>query len=221
MAAAEEDARFPSEVCDEFIALIRDDELWGKADTSQKGLEIFTAQREGEPITFLRGRAEIPTTAKAVFEFIKDSELCMRILDPMCYEFEIVEQVDEVRSVLYGIFQTPFPLANRDFVWAAQDVWREDEQIGISCGISVEHDDKPDNVPGVVRGELRTSGYFMQTNKDKENTCIVNYVVLADPKGFIPVWVVNLVVKDQAKNLIRLKEYFEKKNKETQAAGGD
>lgn len=51
---------------------------------------------------------------------------------------------------------------------------------------------------------------------NSENLCEVTYIVTADPKGYVPSWIINLVASDQAMNVARIRRYFRRKGKETQ-----
>jgi len=72
--------------------------------------------------------------------------------------------------------------------------------------------DKHPQVKGCVRGEVQSSGYICIPNADNK-TCKLTYLVQVDPKGWLPVWLVNLVAADQAMNVLRLKILFESENK--------
>mmetsp|Transcript_16648 Transcript_16648/g.42575 ORF Transcript_16648/g.42575 Transcript_16648/m.42575 type:complete len:324 (-) Transcript_16648:44-1015(-) len=70
---------------------------------------------------------------------------------------------------------------------------------------------------GAVRGDLQTSGYFGKEvwvtpsgSSKKQRHARVWYVVQADPKGIIPKWLVNLVSKKQAQNVVRLADMYRK-----------
>ena len=69
-------------------------------------------------------------------------------------------------------------------------------------------DDVPE-VKGVVRAEIIETGYYIRENKEAQ-TCSVTYLVQIDPKGWIPVLLINAAAADQAGTVGRLKNYFDK-----------
>ena len=61
---------------------------------------------------------------------------------------------------------------------------------------------------GHVRGKILVSGYYAAPNPATGGSTLY-YVVQADPKGQLPMWVVNLVAPDQAQNVARLRNYLD------------
>lgn len=79
---------------------------------------------------------------------------------------------------------------------------------------SVDHDAGSEE-SSFVRGTIAASGYWIRDNGDDTTglTYLVQVSTLAhsqvDPKGWLPSWVVNLTAKDQALNVLRIKEFLE------------
>jgi len=61
---------------------------------------------------------------------------------------------------------------------------------------------------GHVRGSILVSGYYAAPNAQTGGSTLY-YVVQADPKGQLPMWVVNLVAPDQAQNVARLRDHLD------------
>jgi len=82
------------------------------------------------------------------------------------------------------------PIRSRDFVM--QRSWLDIGDEKYICGHSVCHDDFPP-LKGYIRGTVYLTAYFVQALSDK--SCQVTYVTHSDPKGKLPVWLINRVTK--------------------------
>lgn len=124
----------------------------------------------------------------------------------------------QVSLICWARFKLPFPFYPRDFVYAAGLEWIETEKdglVGINWAYSLV-DSRAPEVDGVVRklfcyyyyfdvahqnqyhqvrAEILESGYIIQDLKN--GTCMLDYIVQANPRGWIPLWVVNMVATDQ------------------------
>jgi len=117
------------------------------------------------------------------------------------------------RAVLRGTFKLPSSvIKDRDFVWD-QLVYRAPNGSVIVVAQSVDENDVKVNAlapvePGHVRGSILVSGYYAVPNA-RTGGSTVYYAVQVDPKGALPMWVVNLVAPDQAQNVARLRDYLD------------
>jgi len=179
------------------------------------GVSVFKKKPTDSPITMIRGEADcILATAQELRKFTSGVKN-LKNLDVMCDEATCRElSIDSSHSILYSGFRLPWPLNKRDFVWY-EHFGDTEKGIGFDLGVSVLHDDFP-SVKGFVRGEIQSSGYVFIPNGDGKTSKAV-YMVLVDPKGWLPAWVVNLVAADQAMNLMRLRNIFEQKGETLKA----
>mmetsp|Transcript_31298 Transcript_31298/g.30959 ORF Transcript_31298/g.30959 Transcript_31298/m.30959 type:complete len:206 (+) Transcript_31298:26-643(+) len=120
--------------------------------------------------------------------------------DDMCVESLMVQEFDPNYRVLYQRFWAPWPISHRDFVFASK-VSNIGEDI-IIVAKSVETELAPEK-SGVVRGSINTSGFYLQ--KLGENLTRLTYLVSVDPKGSLPLWVVNQLGKKQCQVPYKLK----------------
>uniref|UniRef100_A0AC34QHU4 START domain-containing protein n=1 Tax=Panagrolaimus sp. JU765 TaxID=591449 RepID=A0AC34QHU4_9BILA len=82
------------------------------------------------------------------------------------------------------------PIQSRDFVM--QRSWLDTGHEKYICGHSVCHDDFPP-IKGYVRGTIYLTAYFVRTLDEK--SCEITYVTHSDPKGRLPVWLINKMTK--------------------------
>jgi len=145
-------------------------EIHWKSIGEKNGIQMDYAWVQGSNNYFFKGFGRIPASLKVV-------EGAMRDISNM---------------------KMPPLIWWRDFCWYAVDQTLPDGTF-VTTGKSIITDLCPDK-SGMVRGEIRASGYILQPVADKPNECDVTYIVQTDPKGWIPTWVVNIVAKSQAFN---------------------
>lgn len=183
---------------------------WTKID-SKRGTDRFFMQQEGSPICLVKGSTVINASFEVVVSLMCDFDLfadMMQICDEMNYERRIVERIDEHQGVFYGAFRLPAFLWNRDFAWRGSWAILPGREA-VVLAKSTEHQDAPARESDrLVRGEISYSGYWIKELESGQVS--VDYVVQADPKGNLPSWVVNIVAKDQADNITRLRDYCER-----------
>lgn len=179
------------------------DEGW-KADKEKEGVSIHHRYVEGSSIVMMRGKLEIPASAKAVLECTEDLET-RKQWDELFIEGSNVETLDDSHQVLHFKFKSgTMMVSNRDFVMA-RSVRTNDDGTIVANHVSIEHPDVGEN-KGFVRGEIDVSGYFIEPLSD--SSCRVTYVVQLDPKGWVPTAAVNLVAVKQPLVLARMKKHL-------------
>ena len=108
--------------------------------------------------------------------------------------------------------QLPKPISDRDFVWREFST-KLDDTTHVILAQSVEHPDCPAGrgLLAYVRAAIHASGYHIKATGDDK--CFVSYLVQADPQGWLPTMVTNLVAADQASNVKRIREHFAARRK--------
>eukprot|EP01113_Clastostelium_recurvatum_P034188 TRINITY_DN4607_c0_g1_i2.p1 TRINITY_DN4607_c0_g1~~TRINITY_DN4607_c0_g1_i2.p1 ORF type:complete len:244 (-),score=62.79 TRINITY_DN4607_c0_g1_i2:121-852(-) len=186
-----------------------------KVSKTKGGVDASILYDPASPICKCMGKGQVMATPAELVEFFADFS-CMKITDAMFISGEEVEKVDHHTVIYHGRFQCPPLITNRDFCWANSDCLIRDGDAGVSVGWSVEHPECPPE-SGFVRAQMMSSGYYFKRHDSDPSLSTLYYVVHVDPKGWIPTWVINLVAADQAFNVLRIKEHFEKLR---QGAGG-
>jgi len=161
------------------------------------GIKMHYAWVQGSNNYFFRGVGRMPAPVKTVETAMRDISN-MKLMDPMCQYTETIKALDGDHHIYYAYFKMPPMIWWRDFCWFAVDHTLPDGTF-VTTGKSIITDLCPPK-GGMVRGEIRASGYIVQPVPDKPDECDITYIVQTDPKGWIPSWVVNIVAKSQAFN---------------------
>lgn len=123
-------------------------------------------------------------------------------------EARTVEEISPLVHIQYAAFSMPFPVSDRDFVYRYE--FKVDPELnGVVVDVkSVQNEKEPVSKDGTVRGEIVAGKYILIPEGDKT---LVKAEYLADPKGSLPTWVVNLVQKKwPLKTLVGLREQVKK-----------
>lgn len=150
----------------------------------------------------------------------------LKKVDPMNTVSTIVTEIQhkdlldqsqhETIKILWGNFYVAPLVSDRDFVFAQHEVLTKcpvtGEDIFVSNEVNVE---LPEAVPdmektlGRVRATLRSTGYVFRPDKDNKERLQMSFLGQADPKGYLPVSVVNLASVSQALNAGRVRDIYE------------
>lgn len=113
-------------------------------------------------------------------------------------------------AILRGAFRLPSIIRDRDFVWEQLTMKLPNGAVVVAAQ-SVENGVINAVAPpleGHVRGKIIVSGYYAAPNPATGGSTLY-YVVQADPKGHLPMWVVNAVAPNQAENVARLRNVLD------------
>jgi len=93
------------------------------------------------------------------------------------------------KRIEYSHFSAPWPASDRDFVYQIELMSKSNKQLVYKMR-STESSSMPEN-KNRIRAELYESIYTL-TALNKETT-VVDLVFHADPKGWLPNWIINIV----------------------------
>ncbi|CAG9312305.1 unnamed protein product [Blepharisma stoltei] len=122
--------------------------------------------------------------------------------NPRCKESKILHEFDSRIKIIYNSFKSPWPVTNRDFVFAAKSVSLGDDALIVLISITTAL--CPEK-KGFVRGEMKSSGYLV--HPVDENSCVLTSIISTDPKGSIPQSVVNKVQEEQTLAVHKIGEF--------------
>jgi hypothetical protein len=165
---------------------------WEKTDESD-GLAVFRREVPGSSLVEFRGAAIIDASLPKVVGVLLDSRRAIewvsdleetRVLRWIKAPFDYIE---------YDHIGTPFILKDRDFVSRVL-VTPDPEKTLVRLDYLPAGDvpEAPKN--GCVRGDLTGSGFIAKAVNGGKQTYLDGWIV-ADPKGSVPKWVVNLFQK--------------------------
>lgn len=199
-----------------------------------KGVHVTSARDpDGGPFCMTKGVTEMPEDM--TMEFIKQQyrhdvrdsvgiDQFFRRVDPMTKVVVTVSKIqnrhllDESKheevSIVYGHFAVAPLVSDRDFCFVGHDVETTDPttgaQIFVSNCFSIDHPAVPAmyETEGIVRAHIECTGYLFRPLPDDPSRLSMTYTLQADPKGYLPASIVNLVSVSQAMNVGRVRDMY-------------
>eukprot|EP00759_Apiculatamorpha_spiralis_P010931 PhF_6_TR18119/c0_g1_i1/m.26935 len=152
-------------------------------------------------ITCVLGRGTLPATPQEVHKLLNTCAFDLRkTYDTQLADMKILEEFGS-SAVMYFLYNSPaMMVSKRDFLVLRGNVQEGD--VWKHWGHSVNY---KDCVPGsgAVRGFSRT---MYRLSPKEGNQCVVEYVQLVDPKGWIPTKLVNSQKVTVGERLQKLRE---------------
>jgi hypothetical protein len=171
-----------------FKASAKFEPKWEKIETKNE-VDIFRGHLDGSEVVAFRGvstiSAPIPYVLSVIYDMSRIKEWMSDVGD-----VRVLEKKSLFEKIEYNRTTAPWPVSDRDFVYTTKvNINKENRSVEILIK-STDHKDAP-KVKGVVRGELHLSRYLLKSVNEGKDTYI-EVEILADPKGSLPKWVVNL-----------------------------
>lgn len=163
---------------------------WEKFDEAD-GIAVFRREVPGTALIALRGEGVVNAPIVRVASVLVDPKRGPEWIDSLA-EARCVRRVSDTEYVEWDHVKTPFVLADRDFVFDVKfDVLKDKKQVLLAYhSVNDPAAPKTDYVRGVF-----PFGKFVLTPLDHGKKTRVLAEVLADPKGSVPKWIVNLFQK--------------------------
>lgn len=156
---------------------------------NEEGILVYTQQTPNSQII----------TAKAVATFDAELETIAQILDdnanqPRWVRYLIesrhIETISPSERLEYNLFAAPWPASDRDFVYRVEALPNASGDGIIFRMKSTSIALMPEN-EGIIRGDLQESVYKL--TREGANLTKVELIFRADPRGWIPLWITNLI----------------------------
>lgn len=148
-------------------------------------------------IHMLRVDCIVNTNADNVIQLLVDNDR-KKEWDENYLEGHVVADLGPGIRILYNKFAAPWPVSDRDFVFAVKHF--EIDGKTVFAGKSIEIAELPPN-GNAVRGLIHASGFIVEPLS--MNTTRVSYFVNVDPKGCIPHFIVNRMSYLQTRSFYR------------------
>jgi hypothetical protein len=164
---------------------------WEKV-TSEDGITTFRKSFPDSEVKGVGGECIINASIGKILWVLMDNDHKSEWVD----KFKSTRTVDtpsDLSNIQYAAFKMPFPVADRDFVYRYDFSVDQATNAVIVEVKSVEHPNAPAKDTVGVRGEVIHGRYVLQAKGPNQTFVKAEY--LADPKGILPAWVVNLVQK--------------------------
>ena len=158
--------------------------------SQKEGIKVFRKAFPGSQIKGVGGEALMEGSIGKILWLLQDHERKHEWIDAFL-EAKTLSEAGPLENVQYSLFSLPFPVSNRDFVF--RNLYSVDPATNsvIIDVKSVTSKEQPER-EGIVRGEILVGRYFLTPMGDKT---LLQAEYLADPKGFLPSWVVNIFQK--------------------------
>jgi len=181
-----------------------------KSSEEKDGVKIHSKLHEPSGLYYIRAETTIKAPAQKVSELIQDATKTCE-WDKTLEVAKIVEQVDKY-TFTYTLSKKPALVVDKRDCVVLSGLYEENGQI-IFAGASHEHESYPPK-DSPVRCQIILWGYILTPDEKDPNVCNIVYVVLIDPKGWLPKTVTNSVSQDQAMNVREIRNFIEGKKQE-------
>lgn len=163
---------------------------WEKFDESD-GIAVFRREVPGTSLIALRGEGVVDAPIVRVTSVLVDPKRGPEWIDSLA-EAKAVRHVSDSEYVEWDHVKTPFVLADRDFVFDVKIQILSDKKQVLLAYHSVNDPAAPKT--DYVRGQF-LYGKFVLTPLNHGKHTRVLAELLADPKGSVPKWIVNIFQK--------------------------
>ena len=168
------------------------EEPWKLAKDAE-GIKVVTRSVPGSAADEFKGIAEIDAPIEVIVEVFKDIPSFTQWYG-FCKEIKLLKHDSENHRVMYFVLKTMGPVKDRDIVMEAFDKF--DKQSGKNTiTINALKEELVPIQDKYVRMTDLNATYSMN-RIDQDRTHVV-YTVKADPAGYIPAFISNIIQKDQ------------------------
>jgi hypothetical protein len=174
---------------------------WKKL-SDEEGIRTYQERNSAQDVVAFRGETTIPTSLVRIAAVLKDESLRKSWIDAL-EEEKILEHVSQFEQVEYNHSKVPWPFHDRDFVYRVNvKVVRDVNKSMVISMVSTKSTLQPER-DGIVRGEILHAFYYMKEIPGPEPKTDVLVEMALDPRGAIPLWMVNLTQKKWPHNTLK------------------
>ena len=164
---------------------------------SGNGIDVFRGETGQEGLYAAKGIGIVPASLNKVASALLDPDRRIEWFPDLISSF-IVKVVSANERFEYMAVRTPFPLANRDFIYRGKFTYNKDTktmEIGFASETLAEAPETE-----IVRGRIVGSMFTLRERFD--GFTILEHVAAIDPRGYVPTWIVNLIQANVPFNMI-------------------
>ncbi|MEO8903082.1 MAG: START domain-containing protein [Polyangiaceae bacterium] len=170
---------------------------WEKFDEDD-GIAVFRREVAGSPIIALRGEGVVNAPILRVASVLVDSARAPEWIDKLA-EVKVIRKLNDDEYIHWNHIATPMILRDRDFVFDIKLVLDPPNKKVMLNYHSVYDSGAPKT--DYVRGEFEDGAFVLTSIEGGKKTLVVAQV-LADPKGSVAKWIVNMFQKSWAHKTI-------------------
>lgn len=162
---------------------------WNKVK-EKNGISVYTIKVENSDILKVKTQTVIAAHINHIQAILDDIDHRPNWI-PYLEQSLILNSISATETIEYSLFSAPWPASDRDFVYRKKLLHRDEGKIIFSM-ISESSELMPEN-NNLVRADLMESIYTLTSIN--ENSTQVELIFYADPKGWLPDWIINIIQK--------------------------
>jgi len=155
----------------------------------QEGIRIYTQKVTGSSIVMAKGIVIIDAKPEIILATLDDNSSHPKWV-PYLQKSQKLQTVSDTERLEYNLFDAPWPASNRDFVFRVKAVPSNSKNI-MTYRMKSELNPLMPEQKGIVRGILHESTFKL--SRLEQNKTEVELLFQADPRGWVPNWIVNIV----------------------------
>ena len=165
------------------------------------GITVYTRSVENSNIKEFKASTTLNSSAETIFNIILDVENYPKWIEDVNYAEKIYQRDSQIG--MYYQLRMPWPIEDRDITLVSKFKKLPDNSTHFQLSYNAELKDEDEDFIRIT--EINGEWLITPINKD---SCEVTYRFLADPKGSLPAWVINIFIVDGPfKTLQNLREY--------------
>lgn len=154
-----------------------------------EGIIIYTQEVPGNAIIMARGLVIIDAGPEAILRVLDNNREHPKWI-PYLRESRQLQVISDTERLEYNLFDAPWPASNRDFVFRAKAIPSNHKDVLLYSMRSEPSPLMPEQ-ENIVRGTLHESRFKLTRLPSGKTE--VELLFQADPKGWIPNWIINIV----------------------------
>jgi START domain len=159
-----------------------------KEINDKENIKVYSTEVSGSDILKIKTQTIIHAPI-LVIQSILDNVKHRKNWIPYLQKSSIIEVISDTEKVEYSLFSAPWPASDRDFVYKLTQI--SSNKLNITYNMSsVQYPHKPISTQ-MIRADLMESTYILTALSPE--TTQVELIFHADPKGWLPNWIVNII----------------------------
>ena len=155
----------------------------------EDGITVYTRSVENSNINEFKASTKISTSVETIFNIILDVKNYPDWIEDVNYAEKIYQHDSQIG--MYYQLAMPWPVKDRDITLVSKFKKLADNSTHFQLSYSSELKDENDDFIRIT--EINGEWLITPIN---EGNCEVSYRFLADPRGSLPAWVVNIFIVD-------------------------
>lgn len=162
-------------------------------------VKVYSMEPEGLDVLAFRSIGVLDAPVDQVMELLRRVELSKEWMPRLSYK-KVIRDVSDHEAVTYSVNDLPWPFSDREMVLNNRLVVHEKTKNMVVEIFSVE-DERAQRDPKHIRAQIYLGQTWIKAIDEKKTQ--VEIVILVDPMGKIPKWLVNLLQKNVPYKLLK------------------